>query len=329
MSNFKVCLFGKLSIQDSYEMRHGLDTQKVQQLLCYLLIFRHKAHSRERLAGILWGENSTIHSKKYLRQALWMLQGALETVATFDKTPLLLTDDNWISLNPQAKYWLDVAEFEEAYKKIHSISAPANLIDPQCVEMLRNAVNLYSGDLLEGWYDDWCIFERDRLQNIYLAILESLAAYCEICQDWQSGLNYCLHILRNDRAFEPAHVQMMRLYYLSGNRTKALRQYEYCTAVLKEELNVTPSRKTRELYHRMRSEQFDLQHNILAQNMDIDTRNKTKSQFELLQSTDPLYEALNHVRQLQGELSSVQSLLQNYIQKLEQALQGNSSTFGL
>ena len=32
---------------------------------------------RESLAALLWGENPTAQSKKYLRQALWQLQHAL------------------------------------------------------------------------------------------------------------------------------------------------------------------------------------------------------------------------------------------------------------
>jgi hypothetical protein len=33
-------------------------------------------------------------------------------------------------------------------------------------QLLKDAVNLYCGDLLEGWYQDWCLFERERLQSI-------------------------------------------------------------------------------------------------------------------------------------------------------------------
>jgi len=28
-------------------------------------------------------------------------------------------------------------------------------------------VDLYQGDLLEGWYQDWLLCERERLQNMF------------------------------------------------------------------------------------------------------------------------------------------------------------------
>jgi len=39
---------------------------------------------------------------------------------------------------------------------------------------LQEAVRLSYADLLEGWYQDWCLYERERLQNIYLLILDKL-----------------------------------------------------------------------------------------------------------------------------------------------------------
>ena len=38
--------------------------------------------------------------------------------------------------------------------------------------------SVYRGDLLEGCYQDWCLFERERLQNAYLAMLDKLMVRC-------------------------------------------------------------------------------------------------------------------------------------------------------
>jgi DNA-binding SARP family transcriptional activator len=296
----------------------GLDARKTQELLCYLLIFRNRPHPRETLAGILWGDNTTAHSKKYLRQSLWMLQRALESFTSFE-TPFLVVDENWISLNPKAKYWLDAAEFERIHQEIR-VTTP-HLISPGDAEVLRSAINLYQGDLLEGWYEDWCIFERERLQNIYLGMLEKLAGYCESCKDWESGLTYCSHILRYDRASERTYIQMMRLYFLSGDRTEALRQYERCTVVLREELGVAPSRKTRDLYEQMRVEQFTPLADTPLEIAHTRSPDKAESHSKSIPQTRSLSTALRNLRHFRIKLSQLQIQLEGHIQELEKNLQ--------
>jgi DNA-binding SARP family transcriptional activator len=118
-------------------------------------------------------------------------------------------------------------------------------------------VQLYRGDLLEGSYQEWCLQERGRLQTCYLAMLTKLTRYCHERGEYPRGIEYGQRILRLDPAHERSHQQLMTLYFQSGDRTAALRQYERCKAALHDELGVEPSRQTRELYQRMRSDPAD------------------------------------------------------------------------
>src|SRR5438128_1039451 len=58
---------------------------------------------------------------------------------------------------------------------------------------------LYRGDLLEGWYSDWCLYERERLQHMYLAMLDKLMEYSESHQEYETGQTYGMRALRYDR----------------------------------------------------------------------------------------------------------------------------------
>jgi DNA-binding SARP family transcriptional activator len=126
-----------------------------------------------------------------------------------------------------------------------------------CVESLQEAVRLYRGDLVEGWYHDWCLYERERLQNMYLAMLDKLICYYEAHRKFELGLLYGSIILRYDRAHERTHRQLMNLQYLSGNRTAALRQFERCVAALDEELGVKPDKLTTALYQKIRAAELE------------------------------------------------------------------------
>jgi len=56
-----------------------------------------------------------------------------------------------------------------------------------------------------GCYDDWCIFERERLQNIYLLMLDKLISYSAKHREYEAGQGYGYTILRYDRARERTH----------------------------------------------------------------------------------------------------------------------------
>lgn len=250
MSSLRIELFGKFSVCSDAEAVKGLDASKVQELLSYLLLHRDRPNTREVLAGVLWGDNSTEKSKKYLRQALWHLQAALNGVERLDAELTLLVEHDWVQLNLKSPLRVDVVAFEQSCARVRGV--PGGELDAEKAEELRAAVRLYKGDLLEGWYQDWCLFERERLQNLYLSLLNKLMVYCLARGRYEHGLEYGALILRHDRASERTHRQLMRLHYMAGDRTAALRQYRRCVDALAQELGVRPETRTDALHEQIR-----------------------------------------------------------------------------
>jgi DNA-binding SARP family transcriptional activator len=254
MGILKVFLFGKFGAQYDPGTLLRLETQKAQELFCYLLLYRRRPHSRETLADLLWDDVQTTRSKRYLSKALWQLQDALAAQLKPPDTCLLLVDPNWIQLNPKAQLWLDIASFEDAFALVQGVRGQQ--LAPQQIQAVREAADLYCGDLLEGWYQDWCIYERERLQHMYLAMLDKLIDHCEAHLDYETGIDYGALVLRYDRARERTHRRLMRLHYLAGSRTAALRQYLRCAAALREELDVRPTASTVLLYEQIRDDRL-------------------------------------------------------------------------
>ncbi len=250
MSHLSIQLFGKLTIQVDGHRINGFDSRKHQEPLTDLLVYRDRPHTRESLAELLWQPSSTSQSKKYLRQALWQIQQLLPIAR------LISTEPDWIRISPEESYWLDVAEFERAYA--HSEGVAGQHLDEQAAMSLDKAAALYRGDLLEGWYLDWCLYERERLQIMWLAMLDKLMSYCEATSQYEAGLSYGTRALRDDRAHERIHRRMMRLAYKAGDRSSALRQYERCVQALNEELGVGPGRLTVELHRRIQNDAIEI-----------------------------------------------------------------------
>ncbi len=69
-----------------------------------------------------------------------------------------------------------VAEFDFAFAQTKG--AVSHELD-WTARAVRPAVLLYKGDLLEGYYQGWCLLERERLQNMHLNTLDKLMVFCQ------------------------------------------------------------------------------------------------------------------------------------------------------
>jgi DNA-binding SARP family transcriptional activator len=305
MNLLRVSLFGKFRLQLGEEIHCSLGSQKAQELFCYLLLCRNRPHPREVLASLLWAEHTTGQSKSYLRKALWQLHSALDPLAKRCGVPLLVIEPEWIQLNVQSGLWLDVAAFEEALAGVQGV--PGNHINVHEAKVFKDAVQLYQGDLLEGWYQEWCLYERERLQQLLLGMLDKLMGYCEANQEYEVGLAYGMRILRYDRAREYTHRQLMRLRYLAGDRTGALHQYEQCVAALDEALGIEPEKRTEMLYQQIRADRFDQEPAATPSMPNA--------------ASASLQKVLDHLKKLEAVLMSVQEQVHREIEAVESDLE--------
>ena len=228
-----------------------LEPGKARELLCFVMLSGNRAHHREALSSLFWGEGSSERSLKYLRQALWQLQSLLGQYSDPEQ-PVLTVENDWVQLNSAANLWIDTGAFEASCSQVRNQSGSE--FSPEQAKLVQEAAVLYTTDLLEGWHQDWCLTERERLQNLYLSTLDKLMDYCETHSDFENGLDYGARILAIDKARECTHQRLMRLHYLAGNRTAALRQYNRCSQALREELNVQPSKKTQRILELIQSD---------------------------------------------------------------------------
>jgi len=219
----------------------------VQELFSYLLLHRARPHRREALTTLLWPDVPDVQSKRYLRKTVWQLQSALAQLTPPDAPSILHADPDWLQVSTAADAWLDVAQFECAYRLAEDTAGEE--MEPTTAARVEAAVELYRGDLLEGWYQEWVLFERERLERIYLSLLDKLISHCAAHGRYEAGISYGMRALRHDPARERTHRRLMRLHALAGNRSEALHQYAVCVDTLRRELGVAPSERTNALNH--------------------------------------------------------------------------------
>jgi len=264
----------------------------------------------------LWSESPTSVSRKYLRQAFWQLRLAVQSEADSGPSRLLVVDRDSVRLDPRLKLWLDVDVFERAAAEVQGMAGEQ--LGAAEARVLADAVSLYRGDLLEGWYFDWCLCERERLQSTFILLLDKLMASAETTTQYEKGMAYGEVILRYDRARERTYQRMMRLQCLAGDRGGAIRQFQRCVAALDQELGVRPSRQTLEILDEIRADK-------LAKTVLLPTSQATEKSNATVRESPRFVSSLARLHQLRNLLVTVQRRIQQDIRAVDQALSKRSS----
>ncbi len=241
MAPIRIHLLGGFLLEHDGRNMPPIPSAAGRSLFAYLVTNRDRRHTRDLVAGTFWPDLPEQGARRRLSQAWWQIQTSLQDVksghpfieATLFDVAFVATD-----------YWLDIAEFD---RQISTAAKQAVTRDPAESGSLEQAVDLYRGEFLAGFYDDWTHFERERLRSQYLVSLERLIALHKSRADYETAQYFARRLSLHDPLRESAHREVMRLSFLLGHSNEALRQYERCADILSEELGRRPSTETEEL----------------------------------------------------------------------------------
>lgn len=304
MSILRISLLGQVQVTHVGLSTPVKPTRTVQGLLAYLLLQRHRTHPREVLAGLFWGEQSQKRARSCLNTTLWRLRQVLEPKGVARGTYLQTMATGEVGFNPASEYWLDVAVFEEHSDR--ALAKSADVMDAADAETLENALQLHTGELLEGFYDDWVLHEQERLRQLYLNSLARLMQYYKHRGAFEQSLNCGQKILERDPLREEIHREMMRLYLASGQRVLAVRQYQICCEILSEELGILPMEETQALYGQIVAGVCDNRGHPIPANQPAFDRQQALHQLRL--AMNRFDEAREH---LQQAVQTVERLISN------------------
>lgn len=241
----QVFAFGKLRLQCGDKLVDSFPTRHVEELLGYLLLHPQTPHPREKLIDILWPYSVSDNDRGRFSTVLWRLRTLFDQLNMPADSYLRVTRD-WISFSPQEPYNLDLQQFEGLLHK-----AQGAVGDPFQEQCLLEAAAVYQGDLYDGIYADWCLVERERLARLYLRTLGQLMASLMQRQTYGEAVVIGREILKRDPLREEVHRALMRCYWLLGRRSEAVRQFQSCSHLLMQELQVLPMPDTIALYNQI------------------------------------------------------------------------------
>jgi DNA-binding SARP family transcriptional activator len=238
MARLTLALLGGFRATAGSGTRLSITSKKARALLAYLALRPGQRHSRDHVAGLLWGDVDEAQARQSLRQTLLSLRRSLPR----SRPPILLTESDDVAV--AAVVEVDVPRFE----RLASRAQPAALVQ---------ALALYRGDLLSGFhlkeprFQTWLQGERERLRGRAIEVLERLSTRQVGRGAIDAALQTGLRLLAMDSLQEAVHRALMRLYLQSGRTAAALNQYRICADALQRELGVEPDPATKTLYRQI------------------------------------------------------------------------------
>lgn len=228
----------RLSLINGFELR--CDGRELvvplssQRLIAYLAL-RDRALLRIHVAGTLWMDSTEERSCANLRSVLWRLKGPAANAVRANASHAWLSPEVTVDLR-------DVVACARRLLRQPDDAAASDQFDSR----------LLDGDLLPDWYDDWLLVERERLRQLRLHALETLAARATSHGRFGYAIDTALTAIQADPLRESAHRILIRAYIAEGNPCAAMGQFRDYSARIGRELGMAPSLQLREMISGLR-----------------------------------------------------------------------------
>ena len=245
-ATWRIYLFGKLQVQGAQKTLNQLSMRRLGALLAGLLLRHPNPMPREELLGILWPDEDLSVSRNRLRVLLNALRQHLEPGDAISGS-VLQAERSAIQLAVGA-FTSDYHDFLQALQ-----TAKDAVSEGDKVAALKQAVALYRGELLAGFYDEWILAERRRITELHYMALRELTRRLMQSDDPEQAVDYARQAVVAEPLDEEAHEDLMRLYQAIGQPAAALRQYDQLERLLREEVAAEPSADSRRLREQIES----------------------------------------------------------------------------
>ncbi len=275
----EVNLLGKFQVLIDGEPVQELNRQKSRALLAYLLIEANRPLRRAFLAELLWPDLPHGVARTNLRQALKFLRQAIGADAA---SLAIQSTREAIEFTKADPISLDVDHFLRRVESVRAHDHNDLVTCDECARNLEQAAERYQGDFLEDFFlpdsrefEEWASVQREALRQEILFVLEKLIEIGVARGDLEDGIRIARRLVSLDPWDERKHRRLMRLLALSGRRSDALRQFEVCEELMRDEFDVEPSEETRELLEAIKLGEIEgLQHDAASKTPEHEGRRR-------------------------------------------------------
>lgn len=228
---------------------------RVSLLLACLALRPGEPLPREIIAERLWPDQPPTQTRNSLSTTLSLLRRHLEALDDFAPTPdgIFIANRDQIGLD-RALVTTDVGRFESLLDAAREAQNRKGAASPAArAALLEQALSLYRGDLLPGYYEDWVDAEREQFRTQRLEALRRLAQSWDAAGDHDAAARAAQKAVEADSLNEEAHHLLIQSLAAAGRPAAALTAYARMEAIFEKELGIAPPEATQRLVRQLRS----------------------------------------------------------------------------
>jgi predicted ATPase/DNA-binding SARP family transcriptional activator len=237
---------------------HDWRSQQTQTIAKILIANAGKVVTSDILRDSLWPNDTEKITRGRLHVRISQLRNGLG-----DKKDLVRTVHGGYIFELDDSCWLDIAEFQSLLTKGEVLQEKGQQLG--AIQNYEEARQLYRGDFLaEDLFSNWTFTQREFFRERFLSLLIELSECYAQQGRYRLAITRARQALNLDHLRETIYARLMLYYYYAGDRAQALRIFEHCRVVLKDELNVSPMESTLQLAAQIKKgtlwEKTDLPH---------------------------------------------------------------------
>jgi len=226
------------------------DRSQPKQLLKVIVSYGAKGTSKEALIDQLWPEERPKSAESDFKTTLQRLRKSLEPDINKDfGSSYVHLQDNVVSIDAELCQ-VDVDLFLLLLRNGEEKEKAGDV--KEALLIYNEAIETYRGDFLPNeFYIPWADKRREELKGKHIELLGKAAHLHDRQGTVKKAIECYKKAIRTDSLLEESYQKLMILYSSKGMYNEALRTYEACKKVLKEELKTKPDPMTTALYNKI------------------------------------------------------------------------------
>ncbi len=251
-------------------------SKKLWLILEYIIAFHDRSIPQSTIIDLIWSEDSiSSDPENALKTSLHRIRGLIDDLEIPEKK-IIIRKQGTFSWNSKLDCTFDFEDFITLCNKVND----SQLSDEERVELFREAFDIYKGDFLPKCVNEgWAAALSTRYHSIYVKMVCAYMELLERLGSYDEMVN-CLSVANViDSVDEKLNYYYIFSLYKTGNRTRAIEQYEKVVAFYYDEFGVEPPESLFNLYSEITAHEDGVESDLNSIQADLIEKNTLKAAY--------------------------------------------------